>query len=134
MRGIFSIILSCTILFQSLGFQFSDLTQFDELLEHAKFHNENYGDNMLVFISKHYGELKADHQENHKEEEKEHEKLPFNHSSCSHAANSIVFVVDMFKSDLQIPDFTTLVESNFYYQTPTSNLHQKGLFQPPRVS
>ncbi len=117
-----------------MGFQLSDIAQFDELIAHAKFHSEQYGDNILVFISKHYGELKAEHQEKNQEEEKDHEKLPFNHSSCSHTTNSIVFVVDAFKSDFEIPDFTTVVESNFYYQISTSNLHQKGLFQPPRIS
>lgn len=117
-----------------MGFQFTDIAQFDEFIEHAKFHSEEHGDNILVFISKHYGELKADHQENHQEEESEHEKLPFNHSSGSHTLNSIMFVFDTFKNELQIPDFTTVAESNFYYQIPTSNLHQKGLFQPPRIS
>jgi hypothetical protein len=122
------------MLFQSMGFQFSDITQFDELIGHAEFHSKQYGDNMLVFISKHYGELKAEHQEKHQEEEKDHEKLPFNHSSCSHTVHTIAFVLDTFKSNLQIPDFTATTESNFYYQVPVSNLHEKGLFQPPRIS
>ncbi len=117
-----------------MGFQFTDIAQFDEFIEHAKFHSEEHGDNILVFISKHYGELKAEHQKNHQEEEKDHEKLPFNHSSGSNAVNTIAFFMDSFKSDFQIPDFTATAESNFYYQVPVSNLHEKGLFQPPRNS
>tara|TARA_R110002051_G_scaffold181460_1_gene250963 strand:+ start:36112 stop:36465 length:354 start_codon:yes stop_codon:yes gene_type:complete len=117
-----------------MGFQSSDIAQFDEFIEHAKFHSEQHGDTILVFISKHYGELKAEHQKNHQEEEKDHENLPFNHSSNSNTVNTLAFILDSLKSDVQILDFTVTVESNFYYQVPVYNVHEKGLFQPPRIS
>ncbi len=51
--------------------------QLDELIEHAQFHKQEYGDTFFVFPSKHYGELKAEHSKNHQEEQKDHEQLPF---------------------------------------------------------
>ncbi len=62
---------------QSFGLCFDDMVQIDEFIEHAQFHSEAYGDNVIVFISKHYGELKADHEKDHQEEKEDHEKLPF---------------------------------------------------------
>lgn len=118
--------------FQSMGFQFMDIAKFDDLIEHAQFHNEQYGDSMFVFISKHYGELKAEHQEKHQEEEKEHEKLPFNHSSCAHATHTIAFVLESFRNNILNPDFSESIEANFYYHTHNSTHYNKGLFQPPR--
>ena len=60
---------------QSIGIHLSDLVQLDEFIEHAQFHSKEYGDNVFVFISKHYGELKAEHDAQHKEEQEEHQQL-----------------------------------------------------------
>ena len=65
MIKLFSISLSFLILLQSFGISFNDLSQIDEFIEHAQFHSEQYGDNVFVFISKHYGELKTDHDKEH---------------------------------------------------------------------
>ena len=89
---------------QSFGVHYDDIVQLDELIEHAQFHSEQYGDNMIVFLSKHYGELKADHQRDHQEEKKDHEKLPFNHSSTSHTCVADVFI-SIYKSDLNVVEF-----------------------------
>ena len=132
MIKLFSIVMSGLILIQSFDIAFNDIAQLDELLEHAQFHAEEYGDNIFVFISKHYGELKDQHDKDHKEEKKDHEKLPFqNHCSCASTV-AIVSDTDFLRIDsLQIPEGMT---PNFYYQPLTSSLHAKGLFQPPRIS
>lgn len=129
---LFSILLSSLILLQSFGVHYDDIIQLDELIEHAEFHKAQYGDNIIVFLSKHYGDLKLEHQRDHQEEKKDHEKLPFNHSS------SITSVADMvinpFKTELnqfEIVDFKVL---NFHYQAPTSSIHTEGILQPPRIS
>ena len=59
-----SIAASFLILIQSFNICISDLVDLSELIEHAKFHSEKYGDNLFVFLSKHYGELEADHNKN----------------------------------------------------------------------
>ena len=132
MFKLFSIALSLIVLIQSSGICFDDMVQIDEFIEHAQFHSEQYGDNVIVFISKHYGELKADHDKEHQEEKEDHEKLPFQHQS--HMSSIMAFTLNTQKEDfiaLEFPEFNT---HNFYYQAPSSLLHSEALFQPPRLS
>ncbi|SNY94943.1 hypothetical protein SAMN06265377_0604 [Flagellimonas pacifica] len=129
---LFSIILSFLVLLQSFGLHFDDLVQIDEFVEHAQFHSEQYGDNVIVFISKHYGKLKADHQKEHQEEEQEHEELPFQHQS--HTSCLTDFAINTYISEFKAPEFAEFSVATFYYQASTSSLHSKGLFQPPRLS
>ncbi|WP_341214591.1 hypothetical protein [uncultured Wocania sp.] len=128
----FSISLSLVILIQSFGIGFNDIAQIDEFIEHVQFHSEQYGDNVLVFISKHYGELKADHDRNHQEEKEDHEQLPFQHQI--HSSSITAFVLNTKKEELKTVEFSEFKTHNFYYQAPTSSLHLEGLFQPPRHS
>lgn len=117
---------------QSLGLHVDDISQIDEFVEHAQFHNEQYGDNLLVFIAKHYGELKADHDKDHQDEKGEHEELPFQHQS--HIASITDFVINTFKLDLKRPETADFKKHNFFYQAPSSSLHSEGLLQPPKYS
>ncbi|MDF4204269.1 hypothetical protein PXD56_14945 [Maribacter sp. SA7] len=133
MNKLFSILLSSLIMLQSFGVHYDDIVQLDELIEHAQFHNEQYGDNIIVFLSKHYGELKADHQRDHQEEKKDHEKLPFNHSGASHICIADV-IFTRYKSELNEVEVLDYTDSNFYYQSPSSSLHVQGILQPPRFS
>jgi hypothetical protein len=130
MNKLFSIVLSTVILLQSFGMQIDDLVQIDEFIAHAQFHSEQYGDNVLVFISKHYGELKVAHDQEHQEERKEHEQLPFQHSSQTLCVTDFAFNNSFLElNDLILPEFRTF---NFYYQAPFSSLHSEGILQPPR--
>ena len=130
MAKVFSIALSFLILIQSFNMNLGDLTHIDELLEHAEFHSEKYGDNFLVFISKHYGELQEEHSQNNQEEKKEHEELPFSHHCCSHIFTAYVI------NKIQIPilkkgpvvDYT----SNFYYLDNYASFEKYDIFQPPK--
>ena len=132
MKSLFSISFSILILFQSFGVHTDDILQIDDLIQHANYHNEQYGDNVITFISKHYGKLKADHDKDHKEEKEEHEQLPFQHQSCSAAFTGII--LNTTKEELKNFDFIEFKKHNFYYQSPSSSLHLEGLFQPPRFS
>ncbi len=119
---------------QSLGISFNDIAQIDNFFEHVTIHNKKYGDSIIVFISKHYGELKADHQKEHQEEHEDHEHLPFSHSNCSHVSSIPAFVLTTNKHELKIPEFSEFRLHNFFYQEPSSSLHEEGLLQPPRLS
>lgn len=132
MSKLFSISFSLIILTQSFGISISDISQIDEFIEHAQFHSEQYGDNVFVFISKHYGELKKDHNKEHQEEKEDHEQLPFQHHS--HNSSVIAYILNNPKEEFKIADFSEFKVHNFFYQEPTSSLHLKGLFQPPRQS
>lgn len=118
---------------QSFGVHYDDIVQLDELIAHAKFHSEQYGDNIVVFLSKHYGELKAEHQRDHQEEKKDHEKLPFNHSNTSHTCVADIFI-NSYKADYNVEDFLEYSAANFHYHAPTSTVHAQGILQPPRIS
>lgn len=130
MSKLFSISLSLIIVFQSIGITFIDIVQIDEFIEHAKFHSEEYGDNVFVFISKHYGKLKVDHEKQHQEEKEEHEQLPFQNQYVS----ITFFTMFLAKTEFDIFCFTKYNPHNFYYKEPFSFLHSKDLFQPPRLS
>ncbi|WP_244526818.1 hypothetical protein [Pseudozobellia thermophila] len=132
MAKLFSIVMSALILMQGLDIAVDDIVQFDELLEHAEYHAEKYGDNLLVFISKHYGELKEQHSKDHQEEKKEHEKLPFQNHSCCTPVIAVFWGRPIPKIDaLQVPENR---KANFFYRPPSSTLHVTGLFQPPRIA
>lgn len=124
--------MSFVTLLQSFGLHIDDLVQIDEFIEHAKFHSEQYGDNVLVFMSKHYGEHKADHNRDHQEEKEDHEELPFQHQS--HIYSITAFVFNTPREEFKTPEFPEFSIHNFYYQAPSSSLHSEGFFQPPRIS
>lgn len=132
MKTLISIALSVLVLLQSFGIHMDDMVQIDEFIEHAQFHSEQYGDNVFVFISKHYGELKAAHEKEHQEEKQDHENLPFN----GHSQLSLVsaFVVGSFSSELNQLEILEFKSLNFHYQAPSSSLHSEGILQPPRIS
>lgn len=120
------------ILVQSVNFSFDDVLQLDELIEHAQFHEQEHGDDFFIFLSKHYGELKAEHSKKHQEEQKDHEQLPF---QCqNHISTFTAFVMQLSLIESDDLDLTEGVETNFYYQLSFSSLHKKGLLEPPKRS
>ena len=129
MSKLFAISLSFIILVQSAGIGANDILQIDELIEHAQFHKQEYGDSFFVFLSKHYGELKAEHNKKHQEEQKDHEQLPF---QCQGHILSIVALIDFEHNPINRIEFSDSSESNFHYISSISTLHKKGLLQPPK--
>ena len=132
MKTICSILLSFTILIQSVGFSLGDVIQIDEFISHAQYHSKHYGDTVLVFISKHYGNLKAEHNTKHQEEKADHEQLPF--QQHSHVSSVSFFILNTIKEDFNSPEFNSFETHNFHYTSLKSSLYSKGLFQPPRHS
>ena len=53
MTRAFSILLSLMLLLQSVHISFADLARLDELAAHARYHQQQFGDNFLTFLSKH---------------------------------------------------------------------------------
>ena len=130
MNKIITIGISLLILLQGANIHFKDLVELGQLFEHYQFHNEEYGDDFTVFVSKHYGELKASHSEKHQEEQKEHEKLPFQHQY--HCSQPHVFVLgadNFINSRSEIP---VTEKGNFHYQISYSHIWGDNPFQPPK--
>ncbi len=100
-------------------------------MEHARFHSEEHGDNFAVFIAKHYGDLKEQHDQQDKEEKKEHEKLPIR--------GDITFSLNWFVPDFsEFPVFKSPVKTTsaalFFYKATYSSLGETVIFQPPRLA
>lgn len=130
MNKLITIGTAVLIFLQSINIHFTDLAELDELIEHYQFHSAEYGDNFMVFMSKHYGELKDSHSEKHQEEQKEHEKLPFQHQT--QCAQPLVFVMDS-KSFIDSKSEIPLVQKgNFHYQISYSTVWGDDPFQPPK--
>lgn len=126
-----AVILSFTILIQSFNISFSDVLQLNELIEHAQFHKKQYGDDFLTFLSKHYGEDKAEHQQQHKEEAPQHEKLPFNQQHLPSIDFQVPVLVTTYLS-LEKHIFKQTKKTGFYYVNIYSSLFKNGIFQPPK--
>jgi hypothetical protein len=130
MFKVFAIVMSSLILVQSLRVDYDDIVQFDELIKHAQFHKMEHGDNFFVFLSKHYGELKEEHNKEHQEEKTDHEQLPF---QChDHLMSVTVFVLQKTFTELNEMLLFETENSNFHYQSSLSSLHKKGPLQPPK--
>ncbi len=128
-----SVLSAFLILFQSLNIGLGDLSRIDEFLEHASFHNEEYGDSLLVFISKHYGELKAEHEEQHQEEQEQHQNLPFQNQSCTHhTVNAFVMVTTI--SPWEKIESSGEEGGHFFYLQKDCQGFRSGVFQPPKYS
>ncbi|MGB5942688.1 MAG: hypothetical protein WBG71_07380 [Leeuwenhoekiella sp.] len=133
MNRILATCAALIVLAQSFNLSLSDVVHFDDLLKHYEYHQETFGDNLFVFLSKHYGEHKAEHIANHQEEREDYEKLPFEHHCCVH---TVIPFVNTPNTGLPIPKITPddREQSNFYYQNTYSFSEKHSVFQPPRFA
>ncbi len=126
---LFTIFISSFILVQSFNIHISDVLKLSELMEHADFHKDKYGDSILVFISKHYGDLKQAHKKQHQEEEKKHSHAPINHDCSSQL--QVSFILNKNSFIIEIPQLMEK-STNFYYQDRFSAFEKQRIFQPPK--
>lgn len=130
MVKIFSILLVLVMLGKTFNIHFNDFIKINELIEHASFHAEQYGDDFFEFLSKHYGDLKQQHKKQHQEEE--HHHLPFDHHDCKINSTTLVYVV---KKELLVPSIVIkhTKETSFLYKDPFSTFEKEEIFQPPKL-
>jgi len=129
MQKLVSISFSLLILLQSFNISFEDLSRFGVLLEHAEYHQVQYGDSFFEFIAEHYVDSTYHPVSNHKE----HEDLPFkdHHPSCVHSA--LVFTLNT--QDYQIVhDIFMEIPITFYYSDSISLFEKAAVFQPPKYA
>jgi len=125
--------LSSLMLLQSSGIGVNDIIQVDYLIEHAQYHQQTYGDNLWVFISKHYGELKKDHLGGAHKDGKGHNDLPFGHHCCNHGS-VVALLMDFPGYDLDKKEIFNKASISVIYKEPFANLFVSRFFQPPRVA
>ncbi|PWK20308.1 hypothetical protein [Xanthomarina spongicola] len=129
MNKLIAITYSFLILVQSFNFSFEDFSKLSVLLEHAEYHQENYGDSFLDFISEHYGESKFAHGNNHEE----HEDLPFKHQHQTCAHTNAAFTLPTLNFTLEYQPFIE-IPCNFYYKESSSLFEKSSVFQPPKFA
>lgn len=132
MKTIVAISLSLLVFVQSLGFSISDIFMINDLVEHAKYHSEEFGDDFFTFFEKHYGDLKTEHQKTHKDEKSQHEKLPFQHNHCNHLLAEVIVIGYEFPLGKSIVYYTA--DPHFYYKNLYSFLERASIFQPPKIA
>ena len=133
MNKLFSFIIACLVLVQSLNIPLADIVELDKLIVHAQFHAEQYGDDFSMFLSKHYGALKADHSQKHQEEKKEHESLPFQNQL--HTVTLSAFVIDHFHMEATHIEFSMIQQRcGFFYSATYPSMEKESPFQPPRFA
>jgi len=127
---LFSIFFSSFILVQSFNIHLNDIFKLNELVEHVQFHEEKYGDNIFVFLSKHYGELREKHENNSQEDD--HRQLPFGHN-CSFDS---LTAFDLHKIKYMIDQTHRTISRTtiFYYQESYSSFEKPKIFQPPQIT
>lgn len=130
MINLFSISFSFIILIQSFNIHVGDINKLNEVIEHAELHKQRYGDNIFVFLSKHYGDLKISHEKQHQEEKKNQHHTPINHDCNSQLQSAFVLnslMITIYNCNKEIK------KSNiFYYQDKFSSFEKQKIFQPPK--
>ncbi len=131
MKKVISIVIAVLFLLQSSQICHEDFLRVDALLEDITFHQEAYGDDIFVFFSKHYGDLKDSHQAQHEKEEQQHQHLPLSGDCHTQVQPVVVW-------QIQIPYLDVIyhqieVTQNFYYQDLFSTFEKQKIFQPPRI-
>ncbi len=132
MVKIVSFLISVLVLMQSMNLHFEDLVELDSLVEHYQFHNEEHGDNLFLFVSKHYGKLKTVHDQEQQEGQDDHENLPFQHAG--HSLQIMVFVMSPNTYPYSFAEVPSSHNNNFHYHLSYSLDLEDGLFQPPKHS
>lgn len=132
MKTLVAILLSFLVFFQSVGMDISDVFMLTDLVEHAKYHSDEYGDDFFTFIEKHYGALKIEHQETAQGESHEHEKLPFQHNNCNHLLTEVIVINYKFSFEKSESYYPT--KHQFYYKDLYNFLERVSIFQPPRFA
>lgn len=127
MTKAFSIVFSTLILLQSFNISIEDFSKLSVLLEHAAFHQENYGDSFFEFMSEHYGSDNFEHNTEHDE----HQELPFKHDSqtCHHSPTT--FMLHSYTVELKQYIYVE-GSKNFFYKEPHSLFEKTSVFQPPK--
>lgn len=125
-----TLLMSVFILTQSINIHMSDIIGLNSLLKHFEFHEATYGDDLISFISKHYGNNFQKH-DGESGDDHDHHKLPFNHHRNA-ADIGYIYVAFNDHSFVMQSNSPDLESRNFYYYNFYSYLENTDIFQPPR--
>ena len=129
MQKWFAIALATIITVQASHITLGDVLQFDELIGHARFHKEQYGDSFASFLIKHYGDQQAAHMNDRSNEREDHQKLPFQHG-FNHLNCPVALLVDI-EFEFRVTEYKTNSKDNYFHKLHGDLLVFQAL-QPPR--
>ncbi|MEX2380166.1 MAG: hypothetical protein WD530_05450 [Vicingaceae bacterium] len=113
---------------QSINLHLNDFLRLGDLIEHANYHADEFGDDWWSFFQKHYGEDSRNHIQNqHKEE---HQKLPKHDHVCS--GSLAVFVLTNKLNISLKAGYSPSSKTVFFYQNHYSSIEAVDIFQPPK--
>jgi len=122
--------LAIIIFFQSAFGSFNLLFEIGEVIEDFKIHKIKYNDDLGTFISKHFGDLRESHKEEHQEEHKHH-KHPIQ-PEVGQSSNE-VYVLQMIDLFMNNPIEINTTINNFGYKNLHPTFEKQKIFQPPRA-
>lgn len=127
MTKLVSILFANLILFQSFQIGFDDMAKIDDLLEHASYHQDTYGDTFFEFLAEHYTENFSNHEDDHQE----HDNLPFKHDSqnCHHTIS--IFTLSFNNFEIK-PNQEIEYKAHFFYKDLYVFINKPSVFQPPK--
>lgn len=127
MGKLFSLIFAQLILLQSFNISLDDYSRINVLMDHASFHQTNFGDSFFDFMVEHYW---VDHLKN-ENEHNEHEDLPFKHEhqTCHHQPAVYASSIANFNLKMQMHIEKSM---NFVYKESYSLFVKSSVFQPPK--
>ncbi len=128
MKNLIVTYLAITILFQGAFLYANIFFQLEEVIQDYQLHKKKYGDNFQTFFSKHFGNLKEQHQEEHKKEHQNHK----HHNDMELNVNIDYLCLNTsFKLNDKIEINTK--KTNFYYKDLFCLFEKQKIFQPPKV-
>lgn len=113
---------------QSINLHLNVLMRFGNLIEHANYHMDEFGDDIWSFFQKHYGADSQKHIQSQHEEK--HQKLPKNGHIC-HSSLAVFVLTNKLNLSLAI-DFSPDKKTAFFYQILYASIQAVDIFQPPK--
>ncbi len=131
MKLFFSILLSFSVLLQTMHFHKEDIYVVIEFFAHAKIHIEKNNDTFIGYIQKHFGEDYAIYAYKIHQEEKGHKHLPTKHDcKINMHQNVVIDFPDLLPISIKISNYQTHI---FFYKDLFSSFEKQVPIQPPRV-
>jgi len=130
MQRLFVTYLATLILFQGIFFNSNILFEINELMEDFQLHKVKYDDDLTTFFSKHFGDLKESHKQQHQEEHKQHNHPANDLNSNIQVDFALHYCYFTLKNTVEIDEKSP----RFSYSDLFSTFEKPKIFQPPRLA
>lgn len=125
MKILVTYLLCSLMLSQAFQIDWSQSSKFNNLTQHYKFHQEEFGDDFWSFVDLHYGKQQGEHEDEHSQ----HQQLPTNDYH-----NFYNYNVYLNTNNYEVPIALISISSevDISYTNSFSYLACSDIFQPPK--